>query len=630
MRGGFEALPVATEANAAAMAVPGSWDLRPIAPKPGLLEALDALLQRCHTFRDLFKGRVGTLDPSGFADLLAQLGRLRDEISRVSAYLALRVASGEEKDDSLDALVRAQATLMEVVEIVRFFELEWLSMPERGARRILDNPSVSRDRHFLMEMRRFRPHMLSAEEEAAIAAREPVATEAWAYLQRMTLSSLRIPSGPAELTIDEALAARHDADRTTRVETLRALYEALRAHADVLAHCYDTVVADRLALDRLRGFKHPRFQADLENQIDPALVDEVLQSVEAHYAWARTWFRTKAGWLGLQRLTIADELAPLGESPTTPWPEGAALIIDSLKELSPEIARVAEKLFAGGAIDAQPRHGKSTNAFCMATGTRSIPYVSANYTGRFQDLVKLAHELGHALHYVTAGRHQTPLSFDASILVSELGATFLELYVWDRAVRCAAGDRSRLHLAAERLQASHDAVFRQTMITRFEEEAYRLRSEGVRLSADRLSTAWLERSQERYGSDIELTDGYGLDWARVEHIVHGRFYNYAYVMAHLASLAMLHADREGSSIGSRWVGLLERGGSAGFTELMEDLGLSGRESPWELAFQELDRQREVVGQSRAINSGMDTATSQGHLEEEREQKTPPRSRGTCL
>jgi oligoendopeptidase F len=212
-----------------------------------------------------------------------------------------------------------------------------------------------------------------------------------------------------------------------------------------------------------------------------------------------------------------------------------------------------------------------------------------NYAGRLSDTLKLAHELGHGVHYALARRAQTPLTFEAPVAVSEIPSTLTELLVADELIARAADDDVRRALLAERVEASFDAIFRQVVVTRYEQAAYETRAAGQPLLADRLCELWLDANRRYYGTSVALPDAYAPGWAYVAHLVHGRFYNYSYAFAQLACLilrARLVADRE--AFARRYATFLMKGGSQGPVQQLAELGVDlEADDVWERALDEL-------------------------------------------
>src|SRR5436305_905646 len=82
-----------------------------------------------------------------------------------------------------------------------------------------------------------------------------------------------------ELTIDETLAFVRDEHRPTRIAAYEAVFSALEPHTPILAHVYDTLVGDRLVLDKVRGYGGPRESRDLANELPVAAVDAMLAAI---------------------------------------------------------------------------------------------------------------------------------------------------------------------------------------------------------------------------------------------------------------------------------------------------------------------------------------------------------------
>ena len=74
----------------------------------------------------------------------------------------------------------------------------------------------------------------------------------------------------------------------------------------------------------------------LANEVQPEAVETMLQVVEANYGLAQDYFRLKARLLGLDRLTVYDQYAPL-ETRTSQvsFAEGREIVLDSYGDIDP-------------------------------------------------------------------------------------------------------------------------------------------------------------------------------------------------------------------------------------------------------------------------------------------------------
>ena len=572
------------------------WDLSTlVSDADEARRRLDEGLQLARGFEARYRGTLASIDAAGLAEALAELATIDNELSRVSSYVHLRESVDVTAEENKDLSAAVDRALVEAANALRFFDLEWIALPEERAGELHDAPDVARDRHYLMALRRFAPYTLSEPEERMLAERGPAAVGAWQTLFGRITSTLEVPfdagQGEEPHTIDRLLAHVRDPDRDLRRRALETLYDALGPHRDTLAHTYDTLVGDRLAMDRLRGHSSPMERTHLRNELPGEVVERMLSAVERHYGLAQRWFRVKAGILGLDRLELHDQYAPIGEGRSVDYPEARRLIDESFGRFSPRVASLAGGFFDERRIDAEPRAGKRGGAFCAPVAQDASPYVLMNFTDRMDDVMTLAHELGHGMHFTLASEEQTALSAGTGLALAEVPSTFAELLAFDHLMATETDPATRRALVSERAEGSFATVFRQTVLTRYEQRAYDLRDAGSALTPERLSEIWLEENLKYYGDSIDLPEGYGLGWSYIPHFISTRFYTYAYVFAHLSTLALYVRYRErGEDFVGDYLAFLAAGGSMGPAELLGSLGVDLDDPDvWEPGFAEMER-----------------------------------------
>ncbi len=153
------------------------------------------------------------------------------------------------------------------------------------------------------------------------------------------------------------------------------------------------------------------------------------------------------------------------------------------------------------------RPAKRGGAFCAAAVPSVFPYVLLNYTARRRDVLTLAHELGHGVHFALAARqgifHQnTPLT------LAETASVFAETIVFGALLEEDSSPASRLALLAGNLEDTIATVFRQVAMNRFEDLVHTARREQGELSVERFGELWAESQTELLGDSVELTEGY--------------------------------------------------------------------------------------------------------------------------
>ena len=569
---------------------PARWDLSSIEDLDVDALALD-IDTRCRDFGERYRGRVGASQEEELGQALAKLAHIRSLLIRLTGTARLRVALNVDGAAEQAAAARADAIVAGAEELLRFFELEWIALPDSRAEELCASPALGHAVHLLRSLRRFAPYILSEGEERALATREASAREAWLALYEEAVWTVEVELDGPGVAVYEALSYLRDSRRETRHAALQAVDRALSECADVVAHCYDAVVTDRLAVDELRGYGSPRTERDLENELPAAVVDTMFETLGEHVGLVARWYEHKSRHLGIRQLSIFDEHAPLAAPEEVPFGEARSLIESAFARLAPELGDIASAFFAEGRIDADPRPGKSGNAFCVPLGPDRPSYVLVNYTEKTDDVLRLAHELGHGVHYTLAGVTQDSLTFEATPPIAEIAATFSELLVAEHLVAREEDPVARRALRAAILESSLRAVFHAAAFVRFEETAYETRAAGEPLTADRLADLWLAAHRAYYGEALDIPDEYGLAWMAIPHFVEERFYIYSYVFSHLLALALYARLRESrAEIGARFVEFLRDGGSRPPLEQLASLGLDPtRSETWRLGFTELER-----------------------------------------
>jgi len=250
------------------------------------------------------------------------------------------------------------------------------------------------------------------------------------------------------------------------------------------------------------------------------------------------------------------------------WEEARDLVLDSFGSFSGDIEALTRRFFDERWIDAPVRPGKRGGAFCASAVPSVHPYVMLNFTFKRRDVLTLAHELGHGLHFALAAK-QGILQQGTPLTVAETASVFGETIVFGRLLERAQTPESRLSLLAEAIEGAIATVFRQTAMNRFENAVHTTRRAEGELSVARFAELWTETQGEFFGDAVELTDGYRAWWSYIPHFIGTPGYVYAYAYGQLLALAVYARYlEEGEAFVPRYVEMLGAGGSM----LPEDLG----------------------------------------------------------
>jgi len=561
------------------------WDLAPLLDGAGPgpeddAAAVSALIDEADGLADEFaerhEGKVAELDGPGLKAAMERLAEISDLVGRAASYAQLRF-SADTQDPAVGALmqsVRERATALNTKLL--FFELEWVELDDERAEELLATDGLDFCRHHLRLERRYRPHLLTKPEEVIATEMSVTGAGAWGRLFDELTSAIRVAVGDDTdgAPLDVALAKLADPDREIRRGTAEAVTEALEPGLRTRAYIFNTLLQDKSIKDRLRSYEHWLATRNLSNEASDEAVQALIEAVKGRYELARSWYRTKAKLLGLDRLADYDRMAAIAESDVEiPWEQGREIVATSFASFSGQASEVVERFFAERWIDAPPDAAKRGGAFSASTVPSVHPYVMLNYTARRRDVLTLAHELGHGLHQ-TLAREQGIFHQDTPLTVAETASVFAEEIVFGKLLAETDDPADRLALLAEAVEGQIATVFRQVAMNQFEDAVHTARREEGELSVERFAELWAGTQEELLGDSVELTDGYRSWWSYVPHFIGAPGYVYAYAFGQLLALSVyrLYTER-GEEMVPSYLEMLAAGGSRSPEELGEIVGV---------------------------------------------------------
>jgi oligoendopeptidase F len=577
-----------------------AWDLQPLLDgegQDGVERRLSEGLERAGGFAERYAGALERLDGDGLREAMLELAQIHDLIARAGYYAALRFSTDTADPANGALLQRVQEQETAVQTKLLFFELEWAALEDERAEELLAADGLDFCRHHLRNVRRYREHLLSEPEEKILTEKSLTGAGAWTRLFEELTSAIEVQM-PAEagvgesVALDVALSRLSIADRDVRAATAQAVTQALEPGLRTRAFLFNTLLADKATDDRLRRYPHWLAARNLSNEATDESVQALIEAVKGRYEIARRWYRLKARLLGIERLADYDRMAAVTEDEVTyPFAQAREVVLDCYSSFSPELGNLAKRFFDEHRIDAPVRPAKRGGAFCASAVPSVFPYVLLNYTSRRRDVLTLAHELGHGVHFaLAAGQgvfHQhTPLT------LAETASVFGETIVFGRLLEEDTSPASRLALLAENLEDTIATVFRQVAMNRFEDLVHTRRREEGELSVERIGELWADSQNEMFGDSVELTDGYRTWWSYIPHFIGSPGYVYAYAYGQLLALSVYERyEQTGQELVPRYMELLSAGGSRSPQELGEIVGVNLADPGfWEAGLDLVERQ----------------------------------------
>ncbi len=569
------------------------WDLTEMyaSPEdPGIEAALAEGLDFAREFERTYQGRVAQLAPPEFVEMMKSLEEHYDRIARPSLYASL-LHTLKTQDHAAGKLVgRIREAGAERGKHMVFFSLELAALGDEQAERLYADPAAARYRHTVELERKERPHQLSHVEETLLTEISPVGVGSWTRLFEELCAGITAPMEGEEVPLATALSMIRAADREVRKKATLAITEGLRRDLRTRTYAFNVVFQSKAIADRLRKYETWISSRNLANETSDQAVEALVQAVTARYDIVRRYYTVKRRLLGLDRLYEWDRYAPIEEvERPLNWDQARDLVLGSYHRFSRRAGKLVQDFFDQHWIDAPVVEGKESGAYCAGATPRFHPFVMMNFTGKLNDALTLAHELGHGLHDRLAAR-QHIFDYHPPLTLAETASVFGEQLTFDRLMAEEPDPRVRLAMLCHQVEDAFATIFRQVAMNRFEDAAHTARRAEGELSSDHIGQIWQEKVQAMFGDSLELTADHLPWWSYVGHFIRVPGYVYAYAFGNLLALSIYQRYREvGPEFVDTYLDFLGAGGSQAPDELVRSVGMDITDPGfWDAGLQILD------------------------------------------
>lgn len=549
------------------------WDLDPLVADAGGMDAmLSAAAVKAEALQ-AYRGKVAEMGAAGLRELMDAMAAINELINRAVSWASLRHATDTADPAKGADMQRAQEKATALGTTLVFFDLEWAELDDARVEQLLSEEALAPYAHHLRTERAYRDHLLTESEEKLLAEKQVTGRVAWSRLFDDLLSAVTVPLDGTEVPLEGALSRLFHPEREVRKEAQGAITDALKPGLRTRAYIMNTLLADKATDDRLRHFPTWISSRNLANEASDASVQALVEAVQARYDLPQRWYKLKARILGLERLADYDRMASVASTESEyGFSQAKEMVLNTYRAFSPQMGEVATRFFDEGWIDAGVRPHKRNGAFCAFTVPSHHPYVLLNWTSKRNDVLTLAHELGHGIHaYLAKG--QTIFSQSTPLTLAETASVFGETLTFGNLLEATTEPNERLSLLAESIEGCIASVFRQVAMNRFEHAIHTARRDEGELSVERFGELWAGTQSEMLGDSVEITDNYWIWWSYVPHFIHSPGYVYAYSYGQLLAMSVYHQSGvQGPDFTQRYLDMLSAGGSLAPEELGRIVG----------------------------------------------------------
>lgn len=529
------------------------------------------------------KGTLGT-SPQAMADAFEAMLSARRKSGNLFVYAYLK--SEEDLSDQDNAARRQKSQILwgEYGAATSWVDPELLSLDEDLVRTFIVGEPRLAPREFYIEnvLRRAR-HTLSADAENildASAALRQAPESIWSTFIFSDLLHLEV-----ELESGERITADRDAferyrtsdNPVDREAVVKAYHESMGRFESTFGEMLNAHFYGIQLETRQRKFDSALERALFDEALPRSVYDNMLENVNAALPTLHRYFSLRSRLQGGEEtLKYHDLWAPVVSlEKEFGIEESISLTREALKPLGEKYLAVFDEGVAERWMHVYPQENKAFGAYQLAA-YRVDPYVLLNHIDDYESASTFAHEYGHAVHTVLADAAQPyPNSF-YTYFVAETASTINELLLMDLVLSQAETDDERLYYLFKAMEAIELSFFRTAMSAEIEERINAAADAGEPITGKLMSETSLEVARKYYGHEegvVEVDEVYASDWIDAIHY-YLDFYFFKYTTSLAAAASFTEQLESGDpSAQSRFIELLEAGGSDHAYELMTRAGV---------------------------------------------------------
>lgn len=463
---------------------------------------------------------------------LASLTTIYQLYSRLMAFAELTASTDAKNQKALQTIDQLQVVGVELVEPGVLFQ-KWLGSLENLDSLIASSKLLKEHRFYLTEIANNNKYLLSEKEEIVIAKMKNTGSNAWAKLQELLTSTLlvdiTIDGVEKQLPLPVVRNMAYEKDAQVRKLAYEAELNSYKKIEESSAASLNGIKGEVITNAKLRGYQSPLEKTLLDSRMDQETLDAMLTAMRESLPAFHKFYRKKAELLGHQNgLPFYDLFAPVGDADMKfTYQEARDFIVKHFGSFSDRLAQYAAKAFDNRWIDAEPREGKRGGAFCHNLHVIKESRILANFTGSYNDVSTLAHELGHGYHGECLV-NETYLNSDYPMPIAETASIFCETIIANAAVQ-EASEEEAFSILENDISGSGQVIVDIYSRYLFESEVFKRRENGA-LSVNELKEIMVNAQKEAYGNGLDHNVLHPNMWTCKPHYYYAdyNFYNFPY------------------------------------------------------------------------------------------------------
>lgn len=353
-------------------------------------------------------------------------------------------------------------------------------------------------------------------------------------------------------------------NRDDRKKAFDAYWNTWKSYRNSVGMILSSYFQGQVAMAKARKFdsvlQRELFDDNLPEDVYRTLVTEVNRGLPTLHRY----FKLRARMLGVDQLRYYDIYPPLVSMDKTFDIETTReTTLAAMAPLGSDWVDIQREAMSKRWMHVYPQQGKQSGAY-QTSSYDTHPYLLLNHNDDYESLSTYAHEWGHAMHTLYAGKAQPFETADYATFIAEIPSTTLEMILQEYMVAHAQSVDEKLYYIGSGLERLRGTFFRQTMFAEFELALYEAIERGEAMSGESISKMYGDIQKRYHGSDegvVEIDDLYTNEWMFIPHF-YMNMYVFQYATSQTAGTALFdRIKKEGAAGADNFKNLLKSGGS---------------------------------------------------------------------
>ena len=516
-------------------------------------------------------------DSKHFKDFILLSDKVERQLEKIYVYASLKNNEDTANTKYQELLGQGSNLYQEYDEKTNFVVPLILKEDKKKIESFIDSEEeLTPFRHTIEDILRYQGHNLSEVEEKVIAAYNTVLTSASKTADMLMDADMRFGNildeegNEVELTQSNYGIYLRSNDRRVRKDAFEKMNQVFGSFKNTLTSTLESTIKCNSTTARLKNFHSSLDLSLFENNIPVSLYHNLISVVHNNLEPLYKYFNIKKNKLGLKEFHLYDGYVSTVTdiSKKYSFEEGKQLVINALSVLGEDYIETLKKAFTERWIDIYPNRGKTSGAYSSGTYDTK-PFVLLNYTGDYNDVSTLAHELGHSMHSYLSNIHNDHTNAGYPIFLAEIASTVNELLLSYYMEHHASTKEEKLAILNERLDIFKATIYRQTMFAEFELYMHDAVDKGEVLTAEKLCDKYYELNKLYFGDGVVVDDDIRYEWLRIPHF-YRPFYVYQYATGlSIASYIAKNILEEKEGFRDKYLEFLSSGGKDDPLEILK-------------------------------------------------------------